>query len=271
MIYIFVIIFLILPSLYVLSTMGRKGHPLLNELRKWSYAHRGLHGNGVPENSLLAFALAKEAGYGIELDIHLLRDGNLAIMHDSLLLRTTGCEGRLEDLTAEDFGKYRLEQTQEKIPLFKQVLDLIQGEVPLILELKAGPGVKIDDLCTKVCQMLDDYSGLYCLESFDPRCVIWLRKNRPELVRGQLTENYFMSANSKLPWFLKFILRHQMFNFLTYPDFIAYRYADRITVSNVICRNFWKLQGVSWTIQNEQAYDTAVEEKWIPIFEGFQP
>ncbi len=266
-----ILIVLILAVLYVLSTMGRTGHPLLPELGKWSYAHRGLHGNGVPENSLAAFRLAKEAGYGMELDVHLLRDGDLAVMHDSELMRTTGCTGRLEDLTADQLADYRLEQTEERIPLFPQVLELIQGEVPLIIELKAARGVKIHDLCTNTCKLLEEYHGLYCLESFDPRCIRWLKKNRPDVLRGQLTENYFKSKTSTLPWFLKFILKHQMLNFLTMPDFIAYRYDDRLTVSNVICRNLWKLQGVSWTLVNQNAFDTAVSEEWIPIFEGFRP
>ncbi len=266
-----ILIVLIIATLYVLSTMGRTGHPQLPELRRWAYAHRGLYGNGVPENSLTAFRLAKETGYGIELDVHLLRDGNLAVMHDSKLMRTTGCDGRLEDLTIYQLENYRLEQTQEHIPLFSQVLDLIRGEVPLIVELKAAQGVRIHELCSNVCKLLDKYDGLYCLESFDPRCIRWLRKNRPEILRGQLTENYFASKSSPLPWFLKFVLKHQMLNFLTLPDFIAYRYGDRQTISNVVCRRLWKLQGVSWTIKNREEYDTAVAENWIPIFEGFLP
>lgn len=265
------IIVLIITVLFVLSTIGRTGHALLPELRKWSYAHRGLYGNGVPENSLTAFRLAKEAGYGIELDVHLLQDGNLAVMHDSKLMRTTGCDGRLEDLTSGQLENYRLEQTDERIPLFSQVLDLIHGEIPLIVELKVSQGVDIHVLCTNVCKLLDEYEGLYCLESFDPRCIRWLRNNRPEILRGQLTENYFISKTSSLPWFLKFVLKHQMLNFLTMPDFIAYRYTDRQTVSNIICRRLWKLQGVSWTIKNREEYDTAVAENWIPIFEGFLP
>ena len=106
--------------LYTLAVVGRKGHPGLNDLRGWAYAHRGLHGNGVPENSMAAFRAALEAGYGIELDIHLLKDGNLAVIHDHSLLRTTGCDRKIEDLTTQELTNYRLEGTEETIPAFSQ-------------------------------------------------------------------------------------------------------------------------------------------------------
>jgi hypothetical protein len=119
--------------------------------------------------------------------------------------------------------------------------------------------------------MLDGYKGVYCLESFDPRCLLWLKKHRPDLIRGQLTENYFLSKTSPLPWILKFLLTHQMGNFLTKPDFVAYRCSDRYTFSNTIARKLWKLHGVTWTLKDRQDYDNAIEEGWIPIFEGFEP
>ena len=112
-------IVMILAALYVLSVRGRTGHPELHKLHGWKYAHRGLHREGRPENSLAAFRSALDHGYGIELDVHLLSDGNLAIIHDSLLQRTTGAEGRVEDLTTEQLESYRLEGTEEKIPLFQ--------------------------------------------------------------------------------------------------------------------------------------------------------
>lgn len=267
---ILILIVALLLALFVLSTVGRTGHPGLQELRKWSYAHRGLYGPGAPENSLEAFRRAKEAGYGIELDVHLLKDGNLAVIHDSKLFRVTGKEGFVEDLTSEQLGEYRLQGTEETIPSFQSVLELYDGAAPLIVELKSVRN-NYARLCETACNLLDTYQGLYCIESFDPRCVRWLRKNRPDLIRGQLTENYFSSVNPELPWILKFLLKHQMLNFLTLPDFIAYRYRDRKTISNVVCRKLWGLQGVTWTVQNPDEYCCAVQEGWIPIFEHFNP
>ena len=263
------ILLLAAAILYVLSTMGRSNHTGLSELRGWAYAHRGLHGDGAPENSMEAFRRAKRAGYGIELDIHLMKDGNLAVIHDSLLMRTTGADGRIEDLTTPELCNYKLEGSQETIPLFRDVLDLYAGEAPIIVELKEHKNYA--KLCEAACAMLNQYNGAFCLESFDPRCIYWLRKNRPDLIRGQLTENYFRKSKAKLPWYLKLALRHQMLNFLTRPDFVAYRFADRNTISNTICRNLWKMQGVTWTIKTKEEYDTAIAENWIPIFESFQP
>ena len=261
---------IILIVLYLLALRCRKDHPGLKDLRGWSYAHRGLHGNGIPENSMAAFRAALEGGYGIELDIHLLKDGNLAVMHDSLLNRTTGEAGRIEDLSTEDLKTYHLEGTEETIPEFMDVLTLFNGKAPLIIELKPENGNHAA-LAEAACKMLDTYKGVYCLESFDPRCVAWLKKNRPDIIRGQLTENFFQDK-SDLPDYLKFLLTHDLLNFLSVPDFIAYKFADRNgTISNRVCRELWKVQGVSWTLRSKEDYDTAVKEGWIPIFEGFRP
>ena len=260
----------VLLALYVLSTVCRCGHKGLGALQGWSYAHRGLHGDDAPENSLQAFQKAVDAGYGIELDVHLLADGEMAIIHDSQLLRTTGMEGCVEDLTADQLKECFLEGTAYVIPLLRDVLRIVSGKVPLIVELK--PNVSnYAALCKSVCDLLDSYDGTFCLESFDPRCVFWLRRNRPDLIRGQLVQNYFAKANSKLPWIIKWFLRNQSLNFLTKPDFVAYRYSDRKTVSNWIVRNLWKTPVVSWTLKNQEEYDIAVCEGWIPIFEGFLP
>ena len=264
------IIIIILCVMYVLSTMCRRGHPGLKALRGWAYTHRGLHGNGVPENSMKAFQMAKEAGYGIELDVHLLADGNLAVIHEAWLARTTGAEGYIEDLTTEQLRHFRLEGTEETIPEFREVLAMLDGRVPLIVELKAERNNHAA-LCQKACAMLDGYNGVYCMESFDPRCVFWLRKNRPDIIRGQLTENYFAIPGSKLPWYLKFALSNLMANFLTLPDFVACRFKDRVTLSSALARKLWGAEGVTWTLESQEEYDIAISENWIPIFEGFQP
>ena len=125
----------ILATAYLLALRCRKGHLGLAALGDYSYAHRGFHGNGVPENSLKAFRLASEKGYGSELDIHLMKDGQLAVLHDASLRRTAGADVQIEDLTADDLENYRLEGTDEKIPLFSQVLELYAGKQPLIVEL----------------------------------------------------------------------------------------------------------------------------------------
>lgn len=261
---------LALVLLWILALRCRRNRPGLEDLRGWSYAHRGLHGPGAPENSMAAFRAALDGGFGVELDVHLLKDGNLAVMHDSLLNRTTGQAGRMEDLTTEDLKHYFLEGTAETIPEFGEVLDLFGGKAPLIIELKSADGNHAA-LTEAACKLLEGYPGPFCMESFDPKCVAWLRKNRPNIIRGQLAENFFRSRND-LPDHLKFLATNLLFNFLTVPDFIAYKFADRNTTpSTVLCRKLWKAQGVSWTLRTREEYDTAVSEGWLPIFEGFLP
>lgn len=264
---IFLLIILIL--LYLLSLRGRTGHPLLNQLSNWKYAHRGLHGNGVPENSLAAFEAALNGGYGIELDLHLLADGNLAVIHDSSLLRTAGVDVQIGDLKSEDLSDYYLDGTDQTIPTFRQVLDQFDGKAPMIVELKSDNN-NYAELTQKACEMLDQYKGLYCIESFDPRCIRWLMKNRPDVVRGQLAHN---SIHEQLgvPLITRFIMTNLLSNFWNLPDFVAYRFCDRKRLSVRLARGFWKIQGVAWTLKTQQDLDTAQKENWIPIFEGFKP
>ena len=139
--------------LFLLSLRGRKDHPGLKALQGWSYAHRGLHNAERPENSMAAFRAALDQGYGIELDIHLLKDGNLAVMHDSVLKRTTGRDGKIEDLTTAQLADYHLGGTDETIPEFLQVLDLFAGKAPLIVELKVADN-NYAALAQTACAML---------------------------------------------------------------------------------------------------------------------
>lgn len=267
--FIVLLIVLALAGGYLLAIRGRSGHAGLKELHRWSYAHRGLHSEGVPENSMAAFEAAKNAGYGVELDVHLLADGNLAVIHDSDLQRVTGKTGKIEELTTRQLRDHRLCGTEEIIPEFAHVLELFQGSAPLIVELKTA-GNNYAQLTQAVCEMLEQYQGPYCLESFDPRCILWLKKNRPDLIRGQLTEDYFAKGRPKLPFIVRWIMTENLSHFITKPDFVAYRYADRhCTLSNFFCLK--QMSCVSWTVTSQEEYDQAVSEGWIPIFEGFLP
>lgn len=263
-------IFLILMILYLLALRGRSGHPGLEKLRGWNYAHRGLHGNGIPENSLAAFRAAVDRGYGAEFDVHLLSDGGLAVIHDSKLLRTTGKEGRVEELTTGQLKDCFLEGTMETIPTFREVLEVFSGKAPVIIELKPEGGNHAA-LCEAACAAMEGFEGSWCMESFDPRVVRWLRKNRPEIIRGQLSENYLRKPQSKLPLPLKLALSRHLENFLCRPDFIAYDYETRKVLSNTICRRLWGLEMVSWTLRTPEDHASALAEGWIPIFEHYTP
>ena len=238
---------------------------------KWDYAHRGLHNKkeNIPENSLAAFRAAADSGYGAELDVHLLKDNSLAVIHDSSLLRTTGKEGNVEDLTHSELKNFFLEGTIETIPDFKDVLSIFEGRAPLIIELKTV-GKNAAQLCKAVCDILDNYKGDFCIESFDPRCLLWLKRNRPQFLRGQLSKN-FIKSPSGFGKIADFLLTTLFLNIFTRPDFIAYHYSDTKDLGFRLTTKFCKKQGVVWTITKRSDYEKAKKENYIVIFEKFKP
>lgn len=266
---ILLILLLILAFFYLFALHGRTGRMRLSSFRKFAFAHRGLHDENAPENSMAAFRAALAQGYGAELDVHLMADGNLAVIHDSSLLRTAGCDVKIEDLTTEDLPNYRL-SNGETIPLFSEVLALIGGKVPLIIELKSTTE-NFSQLTEAAVAAMQGYLGCWCMESFDPRCIRHLKKHYPKITRGQLSENFFRSPESKLPWYFKLAMTLLLSNFLTSPDFVAYRFSDRENLSLRICRKLWRLPVITWTLKTPEEFDAAMEAEMISIFEGFLP
>ena len=186
-----------------------------------NYAHRGLHSEdkSVPENSLEAFRLAAEAGYGIELDVQLSRDGQVVVFHDDTLERVCGVSGRVDDYSFAELQKFSLCGTEQRIPLFIDVLTTIAGRSPLIVELKTGRHNA--ELCEKTYELLSSYAGDVCVESFDPLIVLWFRLFGRDLMRGQLAaekEDYEKYMNPVLST----ALSKCFLNFLGRPHFIAY-------------------------------------------------
>ena len=266
------VIILVLFEVYALLLQCRNGHSGLKELRLFRYAHRGFFdADGAPENSMAAFRKALQNYYGVELDVHLMADGNLAVIHDSSLKRTAGADVEIEDLTTQQLAQYRLEGTEEKIPLFSQVLELFEGKTPLIVELKAARGNHAA-LTEAVCTMLDKYQVSYCIESFDPRCLMWLKKHRPDVVRGQLAMAFLKKGQDgglDLP--KRFALQNLLLNCMTRPDFIAYRMEDRRQLSVWLCRKIYKVQEVNWTIKTKEEMKEAERLGNLVIFEQFDP
>ncbi len=239
----------------------------LKELKKYRFTHRGFHEKPeIPENSMPAFLRTKEHGWGTELDIHLMKDGNLAVIHDSNICRTTGADVQIESLCREDLQNYRLEGTKEHIPLFEEVLAL---EMPLIVELKVSGG-NYKALCEAAWERMKDYPAPWCMESFDPRAVIWLAKNHPEAVRGQLVQNYFRCKELSMGPILRFLLTQMAGNIAAKPDFIACRYADRDISALKRCLRRG-IQEVSWTLHSKEELLAAEDSGSIPIFENFNP
>ncbi len=257
-----------LAALYVLALRCRRRAVWPEGMKEQRYAHRGLHHQpDQPENSLSAFQNAIDHGYGAELDLHLMKDGNVAVIHDSSLKRTAGADVEIEDLTAADLENYHLEGTDEKIPLFEEVLALFNGKTPLVVELKPARGNQ-RELAARACEILDQYQVRYCIESFDPRALMWLREFRPEIIRGQLSGN-LMKSGAKQSKLTLWVLERLLMNFLTRPDFIAYDHQYRRQPELKLCRLLYGVQEVSWTVRSAERADELEKDGCLVIFENF--
>lgn len=227
-----------------------------------NYAHRGLHSEdkSVPENSLPAFDKAAAAGYGIELDVQLSKDGQVVVFHDDDLNRVCGDARRVDEVDYAELKEMKLCQTEETIPLFSTVLETVNGRSPLIVELKTGR--RNDELCRKTCETLAGYEGNYCIESFDPRIVAWFRKNAPEILRGQLAAPACEYKNKKP---LPFLLSHVLLNVIARPQFIAYKIGPRPL--SVRLSELMGAMKVGWTSKDrasEKGRDAVIFEFYTP-------
>lgn len=277
---------------------------VLEELLKYRYAHRGLfHKPDVPENSLMAFRMACEKGFGIEFDVHLTKDGKLAVLHDSGLKRVTtvrsdhlpvvpenagiecemtvGSYALIEELTLEEAKQYPLEESDERIPEFREVLDTVKGQVPIIVELKPNGG-NHDKLCAEVMKELRAYEeqypdAIYCVESFNSFAVLSMKRKYPDVVRGQLGSDLILDYNArvtndpregvKFGQLTNTLVRDLRMNPLTDPDFVAYKYEHK---RNKAFRSF---EGAKIFYTIKDPIDLAVGEGLgaACIFEGFVP
>ena len=230
------------------------------------YAHRGLFDNNsaAPENSLAAFQKAVDAGYGIELDVQLSKDNKLVVFHDATLKRMCGVDGKVWDYTLAELKQFKLASSNETIPTFEEFLKIVDGKVPFILEFK------LDRVQTTVCELanevLKSYTGTYCIESFHPLALIWYRKNRPDVLRGQLCEEFFRNETYKGKLLYR-ILPYLPFNFLTRPDFVAYNHLHAHNISRRIAKALGGLS-VAYTIKSVEEYEAAKDKFDLFIFDS---
>lgn len=223
-------------------------------------AHRGLYGDGVPENSLPAFLAAMEAGYASELDVHLTADGRLAVFHDHSLKRMTGAEGRVEEWSWPRLQALRLGGSACGIPLLEQVLELAGGRMPLLIEVKDE--TFSGRLERRLAAALSAYKGPVLVESFNPYVIWWFRRNAPEIARGQLAAGDLPEMSRLKCW----ALRHMIFNWITKPHFIAYNVSDMTDAFFKKCRCGRGL--FAWTVRTAEEYEKARRCDGL-IFEGF--
>jgi len=279
--------FISVSVLYLISIKPRThGRPDYKPFFGHMYAHRGLHnmnptieklknlGNSsvqqssaenLPENSYAAIKRAADLGYGIEFDVHLTKDDIPVVFHDDTLNRICGVKGNLRDYTFEELQQFRLLGTNERIPALTDILQMVDGRVPLIIEYKVEKNA--DKLCRICDSILSDYKGLYCIESFHPLAVRWYKIHRPNIVRGQLSED-FTRKKLNIPYFL---LSHLIGNCYASPDFIAYNCKHKNELSRRICRKFYKSLSVAWTVRSQEELEKVSPSFDLFIFEDFVP
>ena len=263
--FVFAFLFMICPNL------AKDRKKKMQPFESVYIAHRGFFDNqgGIPENSLLAFQKAVDAGFGIELDVQLSNDGYLLVFHDDSMKRMCGIDKKLREMDFDEIQKYSLLNTNEKIPLFKDVLEVINGKVPLIVEVKYEGDVIAT---TKtMANMMDDYQGIWCMESFDPRSLQWFKQHRPSIIRGQLSTDYWKDQLEQT-MINKLFLTNLMYNMLGRPDFIAYNHIYYNNMTLNICRKLFSPAMVAWTIKSKNEMDLAKRHHFeIFIFDSFDP
>lgn len=229
-----------------------------------NYAHRGLYTSdqSVPENSLAAFRRAVENGYGMELDVQLSADDEVVVFHDDTLERVCGVAGDVDDRDWDELRRLSLCETDERMPLFSEVLNAVGGRTPIIIELKTGRKNRL--LCEKTLALIDRYGGPVCVESFDPWIVRWFRVHAPDILRGQLSSQYDDLAQD-MGRFRAFCRSRLLTNFIARPQFVAYRVGKKpLTVR--LCELMGAMK-VAWT-----AHDWKQEsEADAVIFEFYRP
>jgi glycerophosphoryl diester phosphodiesterase len=228
------------------------------------YAHRGFHGK-YPENSYSAIKEAVKLGYGVEFDVHLTKDNIPVVFHDDTLNRMCGVKGYLRDYTYDELKQLRLLETDEAIPRFDDILNLVDGKVPLIIEYKVEKNA--EKICRICDSILSDYKGIYCIQSFHPLAVRWYKTHRPNVVRGQLSED-FTKQKFSLPYFL---FSHLIGNCYASPDFISYNCKHKNELSRNICRKLYKSLSVAWTVRSQDELDRVSRSFDLFIFEDFVP
>ncbi|HEX9887853.1 MAG TPA: glycerophosphodiester phosphodiesterase family protein [Nitriliruptorales bacterium] len=230
-------------------------------------AHRGLHGAGAPENSLTAFRRAVEAGVGIELDVHRCADGDAVVVHDADLERVTGRPGLVAELTARELAGYELSGGDgEGVPTLGDVLDLVGGRVPVMVELKSFDR-RVGPLERAVLDRISGYRGGVAVASFNPATVDWYRVHATGVARGQTAGSL---RGSSMPAWLRPMLASMLLNHRTQPHFLSYE------LSGLPNRwaSAWRARGrplVAWTVRNRADLAHARATADNVIFEGLAP
>ena len=239
------------------------------------YAHRGYWNTNDPgeenrpENSLAGFRAAVEKDYGIELDVHLTKDGHLVVHHDDSLKRLTGVDIRIADSTLAEIRACKL-PNGEPVPTYDEVLDTVAGRIPMIVEVKVE-NRNHDALSKAVYERMQRYDGPWCMESFDPRAVKWFRMNAPEIIRGQLAFDSAGKGKNFKEWTRNLYIASMLQNFLARPDFVAFSASSVKWHSLPIhLLRLMKPWFVAWTVRSQADMDKWRKQWDLQIFEKFE-
>lgn len=214
------------------------------------FAHRGLHGAGVPENSRAAFEAAIARGHGIEFDVQASRSGGACVFHDYELDRLTGESGPLAERSLDELGRIRLGGSRETVPSLEEILALVGARAPLLIEVKA-PRRGLASLCAAIASALDCHAGQVGLMSFSPRIPRWFRRHRPGLPRGLV-----VTEEGKKNWRGR-IERRLSLGYAA-PDFLGYDIRDLPSPFAAAARARG-LPVLTWTVKSESNRKAAAE------------
>ena len=260
---------LLFVCIYLFLIRTRRAGKAISSYRGVNFAHRGLHGEGRAENSLSAFIAARDAGFGIELDVRLSADGEMVVFHDDTLTRVTGIDKRVDELTLAELRELRLLGGDDTVPTLREVLEVIDGRVPLLIEIKEDAGKSA--VTRTLVRELEGYVGPYIVESFNPLALKLFRKLRPEVPIGILAQ-HFCRRDEYRGKPLYFILQNMLLNFLYVPDFVAYDHTDSGMLSLKLARSLFGTVTVAWTVRSEEEGRVAKTHKFDSIiFENYLP
>lgn len=229
-------------------------------LRAWTYAHRGLHGPGIVENSPSAFRAAMAAGLGIECDIQRSRDGDAMVYHDWDFSRLHGRPDAGETLSRDEWLAVKYRDSGESPFALSDLLQLVGGKVPLLIEIKSRRGYDVERTCERVVAALSGYDGLCAVMSFDPRVSRWLRRHAPQTVRG-LVMREDEHGHTQRAW------QRHLALWIARPDFIAYHVAALPNAFVAGLRGHG-MPVLTWTVDSPEALATARAHADAPIAEG---
>lgn len=232
-------------------------------------AHRGLHEarRGVVENTASAFAAAIDAGYAIECDLQLTKDGEAVVFHDDDIDRLTEGRGAVKNLTVAEMKAQVIRNSADKVQTLGELLAQVGGRVPLIIELKSHWDGD-ERLAARAIEVLKDYQGPYCLMSFDPDVIAAVRRLSPETIRGIVAERAFDSYYDTLPLDRQIELRTFSHVAKTRPDFVSF-YFDELPWAPVTAFRASGKPVISWTIRSPQDAQMARRRSDQITFEGF--